>query len=213
MRGSLIASCLRKSPTLARLAFFILMVMALPVSIIPDLPRVMPLEEMFDNFERKGFSYDMASLQWGTSPHYVMGMQAGYLYALRNMPVINPKPSPPPILTRRFRCGLQGWDFNDSSWVGSLRFWLGGVGTVTHGVTVSPDWTASTGVVLPFWPVSLLFAFLMVRRIFRYLRVRNRVVSRLCMVCSYDLRAHHPGNKCPECGTLNPAAFTSARSP
>ena len=32
-------------------------------------------------------------------------------------------------------------------------------------------------------------------------RVRSRTVG-LCPTCSYDLRAHAPGDKCPECGTF-----------
>ncbi len=32
-------------------------------------------------------------------------------------------------------------------------------------------------------------------------RRNNRLAHGLCPNCAYDLRAHHPGDKCPECGT------------
>ena len=35
-----------------------------------------------------------------------------------------------------------------------------------------------------------------------FLRRRNRHIAGLCPKCSYDLRAHKPGDKCPECGTI-----------
>ena len=34
-------------------------------------------------------------------------------------------------------------------------------------------------------------------RLLEFRRTRN-----LCMYCGYNLRAHRPGDKCPECGTL-----------
>ena len=33
------------------------------------------------------------------------------------------------------------------------------------------------------------------------LATRRHVLSGHCVSCSYDLRAHKPGGKCPECGT------------
>jgi len=33
------------------------------------------------------------------------------------------------------------------------------------------------------------------------LKLRHQKRQGLCPACSYDLRAHHPGQRCPECGT------------
>jgi hypothetical protein len=38
-------------------------------------------------------------------------------------------------------------------------------------------------------------------QLFRWLRTRRRLRAGLCRSCSYDLRAHYSGDKCPECGT------------
>ena len=36
-------------------------------------------------------------------------------------------------------------------------------------------------------------------------REARRLVRAQCMQCGYDLRAHKPGDQCPECGHLVPA--------
>jgi hypothetical protein len=33
-----------------------------------------------------------------------------------------------------------------------------------------------------------------------------------CLACGYDLRAHQPGEKCPECGTMIPAKSATMES-
>ena len=66
--------------------------------------------------------------------------------------------------------------------------------------------------VIPYWAMVLLTGALPVwwmttrssRR--RHLRVRLG----LCPGCGYDLRAHKPGDRCPECGT---AIATEVRTP
>jgi hypothetical protein len=50
------------------------------------------------------------------------------------------------------------------------------------------------------WPAGWFFVTFLRRR-----RTEYRHQHALCLVCNYDLRAHHPGEKCPECGTLIPA--------
>ena len=37
-------------------------------------------------------------------------------------------------------------------------------------------------------------------RAIRSARYRHRKLNNLCLNCGYDLRAHRPGGKCPECG-------------
>jgi hypothetical protein len=51
----------------------------------------------------------------------------------------------------------------------------------------------------PFITVFFLFALLFYRHFQRIAHPRGR-----CEACNYDLRAHQPGQKCPECGTEIP---------
>jgi hypothetical protein len=53
------------------------------------------------------------------------------------------------------------------------------------------------------WPIALS---LLLPALFLRSWRRHRHASRqgLCPTCHYDLRAHHPGDKCPECGTPIP---------
>jgi hypothetical protein len=56
------------------------------------------------------------------------------------------------------------------------------------------------------WFVLLLTGFLPARRAVKLIRrkwqARLAQRSGTCKKCRYDLRAHKPGDKCPECGTL-----------
>ena len=58
---------------------------------------------------------------------------------------------------------------------------------------------------VPHWllaPPLALPALVWLRRRRRH---RRRLRDGLCLTCGYDLRAHAPGQKCPECGTAVPA--------
>ena len=55
--------------------------------------------------------------------------------------------------------------------------------------------------VLPFWFIALAAALLPFVRTIAFVR-RRRWRPGLCRQCFYDLRAHKPGDKCPECGMI-----------
>ncbi len=62
-------------------------------------------------------------------------------------------------------------------------------------------------IILPEWVPVILFATLtavLFVPIWRQRRSAQRLKLGQCINCGYDLRAHRPGEKCPECGT--PAA-------
>jgi hypothetical protein len=42
---------------------------------------------------------------------------------------------------------------------------------------------------------------------------RKHQIKTLCHKCRYDLRAHKPGDRCPECGTVMPEPQTATRPP
>jgi len=56
---------------------------------------------------------------------------------------------------------------------------------------------------LPFAPFIALLASSAILIHWRLQTLKHRRQNRqgLCPTCSYDLRAHHPGQRCPECGT------------
>ena len=67
---------------------------------------------------------------------------------------------------------------------------------------------------LPHWAIALLIGspllFAACRSQIRRRRRRRRERRGQCASCGYDLRAHNPGDKCPECGTAKPAPPTAA---
>src|ERR1017187_8416520 len=54
------------------------------------------------------------------------------------------------------------------------------------------------------WIPFVFFAALLIisSLIHRVIRRKKCIGQRLCRTCSYDLRAHKPGQKCPECGMI-----------
>ena len=64
---------------------------------------------------------------------------------------------------------------------------------------------SNTTIFLPVWPVLLLLAIAPAVWLRRFRSERRKKREGLCLVCGYDLRAHAPGQMCPECGTPVPA--------
>ncbi|GEM_PF-3665590 len=62
---------------------------------------------------------------------------------------------------------------------------------------------------MPIWSAWLLMIgtlnFGTIRASWKKLGTRRQRRAGLCPKCHYDLRAHAPGNKCPECGTVIPS--------
>jgi hypothetical protein len=62
----------------------------------------------------------------------------------------------------------------------------------------------------PFWALTLAMALIPAvvasRRAVRGVREAQRARHGLCLQCGYNLRAHKPGDKCPECGMVIPVS-------
>lgn len=91
----------------------------------------------------------------------------------------------------------RNWGFSDDG----LRSYLG----VAYGTRVELGSTAisefSTHLVIPYWlPLAVAGLPWGIWGVGRLLRRHAR--PGLCRKCSYDLRAHKVGEKCPECGTV-----------
>jgi hypothetical protein len=54
---------------------------------------------------------------------------------------------------------------------------------------------------VPYWSIQLVASILPLLFLYRWLR-RRRFHVGCCQKCGYDLRAHKPGDKCPECSTI-----------
>ena len=57
-------------------------------------------------------------------------------------------------------------------------------------------------IVFPFWPLSVLAGVWLGWDAYRGFRRRRRAGEKICARCSYDLRAHKVGDRCPECGAV-----------
>jgi len=69
---------------------------------------------------------------------------------------------------------------------------------------------------IPYWMLALIFATLPVVSFFFFCHWRTEGRRRshgLCLICGYDLRAHRPGQRCPECGTPIPLDKTGDGPP
>lgn len=71
-------------------------------------------------------------------------------------------------------------------------------------------------VVAPYWSLVLVVgavpATSLARAVTRYRQRRYRRRYGLCLICGYDLRAHSPGQRCPECGTVIPVPAASDKA-
>jgi hypothetical protein len=69
---------------------------------------------------------------------------------------------------------------------------------------------------IPYWMLALTFEPLPVIGFFFFRHWRREGYRRshgLCLICGYDLRAHQPGQRCPECGTPIPLDKTGDGPP
>jgi hypothetical protein len=62
-----------------------------------------------------------------------------------------------------------------------------------------------TFVSAPHWFLALLTAFPAARWTWSAITRRWRANQGRCTACGYDLRAHREGERCPECGAVNPS--------
>ena len=94
-----------------------------------------------------------------------------------------------------------------SHWWGRLDA-VRGVGTFATGDLNDTSWDVRTGVLFPFWPISLFAGFLLIRLFIRRVRSKASADLHFCPTCYYGIRAHPPGSTCPGCGTPIPSPPT-----
>jgi hypothetical protein len=109
----------------------------------------------------------------------------------------NPKPSPPAF--RRIPSSQPGWDHEP--WDRNLL----GFRTKVYD-DGGWHWTRFTAI--PYWAVILSTIVLPCLSLTESIRNKRLVLAGCCPVCGYDLRA--TPNRCPECGTVPPAAKGAA---
>ncbi|HVT80234.1 MAG TPA: hypothetical protein VHM90_06210, partial [Phycisphaerae bacterium] len=169
----------------------ILAAAALPASFIPDAAFSMKHEP--------GTSWKIGnSLEFEEGCYgYTGGGAALYLGSVAFFsfrPAVNPKPPlPPPWLSQT--------DVDQSGWIGSLKHEIG-AGSLLLGSPYTTNWEFRSGFILPFWPLSMFAAMLLFFEFRRWRRNRASILKYTCPTCSYDLRGHRLGDKCPECGTV-----------
>ncbi len=78
--------------------------------------------------------------------------------------------------------------------VGMQPAWFGLLG-LAHNQPVS-----SFSIGAPIWLPIILASLLPARRVWKFVRHRNRLSAHRCTTCGYDLRA--TPHRCPECGAV-----------
>jgi hypothetical protein len=87
--------------------------------------------------------------------------------------------------------------------------------TLGFGYRESDGWLVpgqimhTTEIYVPDWIFVLIFVTFPARSLIEFLRQR-KLQPGLCATCRYDLRAHEPGERCPEYGTVIPASPNAA---
>jgi predicted RNA-binding Zn-ribbon protein involved in translation (DUF1610 family) len=91
---------------------------------------------------------------------------------------------------------------------------------VTYGIGLVFGFGFTTGIApgpgeiciyASYWIWSLLMTSGALLCYLMHIKVRPKRHAHLCHSCGYDLRAHHPGQKCPECGTEIPRGSKGLR--
>lgn len=72
---------------------------------------------------------------------------------------------------------------------------------------------SATFIIMPIWGVVIIAAVIPVLWGIGFQRRYSRRQLGCCLQCGYDLRAHQPGQKCPECGTPVSARIRGNTSP
>ena len=93
--------------------------------------------------------------------------------------------------------------------------WRHGFGWHVHAPSAAEDHHHAS-IHLPHWLLILVFLLAPGRWVHlhfsRWKGERRARKQGLCLVCAYDLRAHKPGERCPECGTVIPQTPTDPRT-
>jgi hypothetical protein len=110
------------------------------------------------------------------------------------------------------------WSVTGASPVETSRRDYGVFGFITFEFRGKPAMSVywiNLGPILPL--CTLLSGGILAVKFYHMKRTHNRIRMGKCPHCSYDLRAHHPGEKCPECGTVivakNPSDTATNRYP
>lgn len=111
------------------------------------------------------------------------------------------------VFSDRFELSDEQHGFAPPSWAG---FGLGKHADVDMcHATVINSWQYF--ILLPYWFLTSIVAIVPLRAALKWCLRRRAILAGTCTTCGFDLRAHRPGDKCPECGTeLRPTGLTKS---